>query len=84
MNVQEGARRMQYAGAWLAVIPACLSALVVIFQMTSLFSPDATRIAGRLAIVGGFRLGEILVAGLPGIALWIAGWIVEGFAKDPD
>jgi len=84
MNVQEGARRMRYAGVWLAVVPACWSALFLCIRMGSMFRPGTDGIAGGLAIAGGFGIREIVIAAAPGLLLWIAGWIVEGFAKDPN
>jgi len=78
MNVQEGARRMRRAGVWLALIPACWCALVLCIQIAFMFR------AGIGAIAGGLGISEILIAATPGVLLWIAGWIVEGFAKEPD
>lgn len=78
MNAQEGARRMRYAGMWLALIPACWCALVLFIQIAFMFR------AGIGAIAGGLGISEIVIAATPGVLLWIAAWIVEGFAKDPE
>jgi len=72
MNVQEGARRMKRAGLWLALIPVVLQVLRICIQMALIAR------AGIGAVVGGIG---ILVWAIPGTLLWIAGWIVEGFAK---
>jgi hypothetical protein len=83
MNIQEGARRMRRAGAWLAIISACGGALVFGTQLSALFGPGEIT-AGGIAIVGGLIFGEILMAAAPGVLLWIAAWIVEGFVKEKD
>ena len=77
MNVQEGARRMRYAGVWLALIPACWCVLVLCIQMAFL----GFRMGG---IMGGLGIVEIIVAATPGILLCIAAWIVEGFSMHPN
>ncbi len=78
MNVHEGARRMRYAGIWLALIAISWRTLVLCIQVIFLFR------GGMGAIAGGLGIGEVLIAAAPGVLLWIAGWIVEGFAKEPD
>jgi hypothetical protein len=79
---------MRYAGVWLALIPAGWCALALCIQTASLFHPGNGAIVGDLGIgaivAGGFGIGEIIIAALPGVLLWLAGWIVEGFAKDRD
>jgi hypothetical protein len=87
MNVLEGARRMRYAGVWLALIAACWRALVFCIQTAtaSLLLAGTGGISGGLkigAIVGGLGIGDIILWATPGVLLWVAGWIVEGFAKD--
>lgn len=77
MNVHEGARRMRRAGVALALIPICWCALIMCLQLI------AMRHNGLGAVAGGLGLAEIFVLAMPGILLWIAGWIVEGFVKDP-
>jgi hypothetical protein len=76
MNVQEGARRMQRAGQWLVMIPLTLVTLIwaVMFTVSlvnhSFFGPNQ--------LVFLLILFYLVV---PGGALWLAGWIVEGFAN---
>ncbi|MGA2886968.1 MAG: hypothetical protein ABSE51_02885 [Terracidiphilus sp.] len=83
MNVQEGARRMRHAGVWLALIPASWIVLVfVLIQMGPMFHPGTGVAEGGFAFMGFLTIGEILLAAVPGVLLWIAAWIVEGFAKD--
>jgi len=80
MNVQEGARRIRHAGRWLVLIP---STIVIL-------SWAAAMAASGLHPGFGIFLGpEIIFAvfalylGIGGGVLWLAGWIVEGFAKHP-
>jgi len=75
---------MRYAGVWLALIGAGWSALVLCTQMMFLLPPGSTPIASGAAFVGGLGVGEIIIAAASGVLLWIAGWIVEGFAKGSD
>jgi hypothetical protein len=84
MNIQEGARRMRRVGVWLALIPASLLALALCFQIASLFRTGVGTIVSGVAFVGGLGIGEIILAATPGALLWVAAWIVEGFAKDSD
>ncbi len=74
MNVHEGARRMKRAGKWLVMMPvAAILILSIIVEIGALFAPGK----GDPAILFPLCL-PLLV---PGILLWIAGWIVEGFAQ---
>jgi uncharacterized membrane protein YhdT len=80
MNVAEGARRMKYAGRWMVWFPLGALLVFVVFLAICSFVPGATH---------GFALYlQFLVLPLPlafvGAALWIAGWITEGFAKDAE
>ncbi len=84
MNIEQGTSRMKRAGVWLAVIGAGWSALVLCTQMISFFPPGSMAIARGVVFVGVAGIGKIIMAAAPGVLLWIAGWIVEGFAKEPD
>ena len=76
MNVHEGARRMQRAGRWMVLIP--VSALLLLVLVTV---GIATFHSGTI-----FPWGILIPACIPlvmlGAILWIAGWIVDGFARD--
>jgi hypothetical protein len=72
---------MKLAGVWLAVIGVCWRVPVVCTQMISLFPPGATPNARGAAFVSGLGIEEIILAAVPGALLWIAAWIVEGFAQ---
>ena len=82
MNVQEGTGRMKQAVVWLAVIGVCWRAPVVCTQMISLFPRGGTPNASGAAFVSGLLIEETFLAAVPGALLWIAGWILEGFAKE--
>jgi hypothetical protein len=74
MNVREGARRMPKAGRWLMLIPlAVLVILNIVWVVEYFFVRNDLRSAlGLIPICIPFML--------PGTALWLAGWIVDGFA----
>ena len=84
MNIHEGTRRMKRAGIWLAVIGVCWRAPAVCTQMIVLFPFGGTPNARGVAFAKGLLIEEIILAAVPGALLWIAAWIVEGFAKEPD
>ncbi len=81
MNVQEGARRMKRAGQWLIMVP--LTAVLVLWGIglvVAVLRHGSTPLGGGAII---FLLAFIYLA-IPGGALWLAGWIVEGFSKGSD
>jgi len=74
MNIAEGTRRMQQAGRWLIGIPLIV---VIVFICISLFVQTFPQIFGMIV------LAELLLSVMvSGAILWLAGWILEGFAKD--
>jgi len=81
MNVEEGARRMKRAGEWLVFVPTTIA--VVIWAVAA----AGTLLHQRFGILfpGAMVLGVLAIyLAIAGGALWLAGWIVEGFAKDTD
>jgi hypothetical protein len=84
MNIQVGAGRMKQAGIWLAVIGVCWRAPAVCFQKVVFFPLGGDPFGHGVAIARGLLIEEIILAAVPGALLWIAAWIVEGFAKEPD
>lgn len=75
MNVREGAARMQRAGKWLVLIPlAILVLLISAAEVEKLFRHDLRSPFGLIPLFIPFCI--------PGILLWLAGWIVAGFGKD--
>jgi hypothetical protein len=79
MNVHEGAKRMKQAGALLALIPVCFFVLILGLQIAISARKGTAGLGGV-----GFGVADILVLLAPGALLWLAGWITEGFAKNPD
>jgi hypothetical protein len=79
MNIQEGSRRMQRAGMWLFAIPVVIVLLIVVIGLASDFerARDLTDFGFRFRL---FFICFPLV--IPGVALWVAGWILEGFNKN--
>ena len=78
MNIAEGARRMKYAGRWMVLFPLSAFLLFVGVVSVTAFLPGSA-----FRYING---AQLLVLPLPiafiGAGLWLAGWIVEGFAKD--
>jgi len=76
---------MRYAGVWLALIPACLGALALCIQEALIVAGHGTFVGGlNPYLIGGLGIEGIIIPATPGVLLWIAGWIVEGFAKGTD
>lgn len=77
MNALEGARRMQVAGR--RIVWVALGLTVLFWGLLMLFS----YLHG--GSFGGFGFLEpailFVYMACPGVVLWLAGWIVEGFAK---
>jgi hypothetical protein len=81
MNVEESARRIKRSGKWLVFITATTILLLSIAGVIAGGSILDIEFAGFFPFV--FRLLApatycLLVAG---VLIWIAGWVVEGFAK---
>lgn len=76
MNIQEGARRMQKAGRWLIALP--LGLLLILFIV---WAVEVLFVRNDLRNPLGMTLFCIPFL-VPGTALWLAGWIVDGFAKE--
>ena len=74
MNVSEGAKRMRQAGRWIAIISlaVCLLAVVAVFVLG----------IQNLLVGFGVCINLFIPIAIAGVILWIAGWIVEGFAKE--
>jgi hypothetical protein len=71
MNVAEGAKRMRRAGQWMILIP--LIALALLWGLAMSGAPPMLELAQMNLPLSVLSLGA---------ALWLAGWIVEGFAKE--
>jgi hypothetical protein len=81
MNIQEGARRMKRAGRWLIMVT--LTSVLVLLGIGLVVSafPHGSRSLGDGVIIIVFAFTYLAI---PGGVLWLAGWITEGFAKNPD
>ena len=77
MNFKEGARRMRVAGLWMIVVP--LSAFLLLWAVTLTI---ALIRVGSPAGFGVIDLSPCIPLVIPGAILWLAAWIMEGFAKD--
>jgi hypothetical protein len=80
MNVIEGAGRMQRAGRWMVLISMSVFVLFVCLSEVFVY----LRIGEYLNGFGMFHLllSLLFLIAVPGAVLWLAGWILEGFAKD--
>jgi|HubBroStandDraft_1064217.scaffolds.fasta_scaffold58971_2 hypothetical protein len=76
MNIAGGARRMRRVGRY--VVLAALGVFALLFGLlaAALLRPS---LGIHFAMIDLILL-PILVA-IPGASLWLAGWIVEGFAE---
>jgi hypothetical protein len=77
MNLRNGAKRLQQAGKWIALPPTAVSVLCGIGFLLNLVIHLPFL---RVLFVPVFFC--IQIAGF-GLLLWLSGWIVEGFADDP-
>lgn len=75
MNVLEGSRRMRQAGRWMVFVP--LTALVILIGAVEVMALFRGNLRTPLGLI---PISLPLLA--PGALLWVAGWIVEGFAKE--
>jgi hypothetical protein len=80
MNTQEGARRMKRAGQWMIIIPLTV---VLLLWAAGLVASPVLHYDGPFHAAVLFIVVFVYLA-IPGGALWLAAWIVEGFAKNPD
>lgn len=83
MNVAEGARRMQVVGRCLNLTGASFIVLNVFFMVSMQFHGGLHNVLGPIAplLIFGLPFSVLLV--IVGGLLWIASWIVSGFAAPP-
>lgn len=81
MNIREGAARMKRAGQWLFVVP---SSFVILCWVIGVAAGQLNRGIG--ALFGPLLIFVVLALylAIAGGVLWLAGWITEGFAMEPD
>ena len=78
MNIEEGAGRMKRAGQWLFVAPSSLVILAWVIGITvGQLHPGFGTLIGPAMILAVLALYVAIAGGV----LWLAGWIVEGFAQ---
>lgn len=66
---------MQRAGKWMVLVPVALLVLLIsAAEIQSSFRHDLRSPFGLIPM--------IIPLLIPGILLWLAGWIVEGFGKN--
>lgn len=75
MNITEGARKMQTAGRWIFLADIAFAVCMVAAQY---FLTRYSEAALRPMTIVPLLFPVMLLGAL----LWLAGWIVEGFAKD--
>jgi hypothetical protein len=78
MNVEEGARRMKRAGQWLFAVP---STIVILAWAVTLAATLLNQSIGILVVPDMVFAVIALYLAIAGGVLWLAAWIVEGFAK---
>ncbi len=72
---------MKRAGQWLIMIPLTIFLLIWAFVLTATLLGQSFGILAHPEII---LLVVMVYLAIPEGALWIAGWIVEGFAKNPN
>ncbi len=80
MNLIEGSKRMQRAGRTL--FPISLSILVVFVALSAFaYQSNYFVIRGILNLLSPLFIWLCGITLISGAMLWIAGWILEGFAE---
>jgi hypothetical protein len=77
MNIAGGARRIQFAGRCLIGISLVLFGACVVTLLVALLLPSL----GLHVALAELVMIPLLPA-VPGAALWVTGWVVEGFADN--
>ena len=81
MSVQEGAGRMKRAGQWMVLVPSTIAILLwAVGLIAGLLHSGVGILIAPAMILAVLALYLAIAGGV----LWLAAWIVEGFAKDPD
>lgn len=82
MNIHEGARRMRQSGRAMVLVSLSAFVLYVLFSAAYTFLPSYLHVDNILRIVLPllfFLAWLCALALVVGGALWVAGWILEGF-----
>jgi uncharacterized membrane protein len=84
VNMAEGSDRMQRAGRTLVLIALGITALLMLIMLLNEILPHFVRDAMLLPPLVPFVFLAIYLGGFAlvlGTVLWLAGWILEGFAQ---
>lgn len=85
MNVSEGAVRMQRAGRSMVLIGLCAFVICACLSAFIAFLPASLHVAAVFGFISPILFSVLWIAAMAmaaGAVLWIAGWILEGFAKN--
>lgn len=69
----EAARRIRVIGNWLILVGACFAMIAIIVNTLSATNHPSAR------VIGAMGLGDLVLAALPGFALRLLAWVVDGF-----
>jgi low temperature requirement protein LtrA len=84
MNIAEGSRRMRSAGRTFLLASLGTLTLSLLCLLIPVFVPQYIQAAGNvnfLTLFCGLSFYLCAIALVLGVVLWLAGWIVEGFAQ---
>jgi nitric oxide reductase large subunit len=81
MSVATGAKRMKIAGRWMVIVAVCAFVLFTGLGVVRAFLPFSEHFYG-FGLLQFVPLLVLFYIGVPGAILWLAGWIVEGFANE--
>ena len=84
MNLTEGANRMQRAGRKMVMVSLCAFTVCALLSAIYAFLPSSMHGAVFFGVVSPLIFTIIWISAMTmavGTVLWIAGWILEGFAK---
>ena len=85
MNVTEGAKRMMLAGRWIVAAGLLIWLLSMLVRASDLFNLGNLPLGVRFLLNDLFNVLALSIPiALAGGVLWLAGWIIEGFAKEAD
>jgi hypothetical protein len=84
MNLIEGSKRMRSAGRIVLLASLSFVTLTILLTVIPALVPQYIQIGGYFHLLFAFPglfLNLCVIALILGAVLWIAGWIVEGFAQ---
>lgn len=84
MNVSEGAIRMQHAGRMMVFVGLIAFGVCAFFSVVFAFLPPSLHVSAVFGVISPVVFTVLWISAMAmaaGAVLWIAGWILEGFAK---